>query len=556
MKQKLPVNFIMALHAHLPYVRHPEHEVFLEENWLFEAITETYIPLLDVFERLCSDGIPCPVTLSLSPPLIEMLNDDLLRNRYARYLKQRLELAENEVRRTNRKPEFHETALMYRDRFLKFKHLYEDRYAGDLVGAFAALQEQSEIEIITTTATHGFLPHLSEHEESVQAQLGIAAEHYLHTFGRPPSGLWLPECGYYTGLDRLIREAGFNYFFLEAHGVIFAKPTPNYGHYNAITTPSGTAVLGRDPFSANQVWSSHNGYPGDFDYRDFYRDIGFDLPLDTIGPYIHPDGIRINTGLKYYRITGTSEVKNKKIYQRTNAISKAKLHAEHFVDHVLSGRGITNFKFYNRTAQPVITCAYDAELFGHWWFEGPEWLEFVYRKLATDGKNLQPVTAGAYLQQHGGSQVQTTPAPSSWGQGGYGAMWLDQTNDWIHPLIHDAAEKMVELATNYSNADGTLRNALNQAARELLLAQSSDWPFLIRQNTASTYSERRIRCHIKNFHKLAVAVQSGRVSELKLASQTDRNKKNKKSKNNWNNVFRQIDLLRFFLKADRRKDIF
>lgn len=536
----------MALHAHLPYVRHPEHEVFLEENWLFEAITETYIPLLDVFDRLCSEGIPCPVTLSLSPTLIEMLNDDLLQNRYARYLEQRLELAKNEVLRTRRNPDFHGTALMYLDRFLKIKHLYEDRYVRDLVGAFAALQKQGEIEIVTTTATHGFLPHLSEHKESVRAQLGIAAEHYLHTFGRPPSGLWLPECGYYTGLDRLVREAGFDYFFLEAHGVIFGRPTPNCGHYNAITTPDGIAAFGRDPFSAKQVWSSYNGYPGDFDYRDFYRDIGFDLPLDTIGPYIHPDGIRIHTGLKYYLITGSSGSKSKKPYRRADAISKAKLHAEHFVDHVLGGRCIASS--YSSTTPPVITSAYDAELFGHWWFEGPEWLEFLYRRLAVANVDLVPVTAGAYLQQHGNSLVQVEPAPSSWGEGGYGAMWLNQTNDWIHPLLHDAAGEMAMLANKYRNVGGKkLKNSLNQAARELLLAQSSDWPFLIRQDTAADYSKLRIRGHIDRFHSLAAAVRSGRVSELELSGQQNRN--------NWNKLFKQMDLLRFFLPVDRRRDI-
>ncbi len=538
----------MVLHAHLPYVRHPEHEVFLEENWLFEAITETYIPLLDVFDRLCSDGIPCPVTLSLSPPLIEMLNDDLLRNRYVRYLEQRLELAGNEVRRTRRNPDFHDAALMYLDRFLKIKRLYEDSYARDLVGAFAALQEQGAIEVITTTATHGFLPHLSEHEESVRAQLGIAAEHYLHTFGRPPSGLWLPECGYYTGLDRLVRKAGFDYFFLEAHGVIFGRPTPHCGHYNAINTTAGIAAFGRDPFSANQVWSSYDGYPGDFDYRDFYRDIGFDLPLDTIGPYIHPDGIRIHTGLKYYRITGSSGVKIKKPYRRADAISKAKLHAEHFVDHVLGGRCIADS--YSSTAPPVITSAYDAELFGHWWFEGPEWLEFVYRKLAADGaEDLQPITAGAYLQEYGSSLIEVLPAPSSWGEGGYGAIWLDQSNDWIHPLLHDAADEMAALANKYRNVSGKLQNSLNQAARELLLAQSSDWPFLISRNTAAAYSKLRIRGHIERFNRLAAAVRSGRVSELERSDQQGRNK------NNWNNLFRRIDCRRFFLSADRRRDI-
>ena len=545
----------MVLHAHLPYVKHPEHEFFIEENWFFEAITETYIPLLDVFDRLFSDGIASPVTFSLSPPLIEMMNDNLLQSRYVRYLEQRIELARSEVKRTRSNAEFHDTALMYLDRFLKIKHLYENRYAGDLVGAFADLQNQGRIEIITTAATHGFLPHLSEHENSVQAQLAIAAEHYLQTFGRPPSGLWLPECGYYTGLDHLVRKAGFDYFFLDAHGVIFGKPTPHCGHYNAITTHAGTAAFGRDPFSANQVWSSHNGYPGDFDYRDFHRDIGFELPLETVRSYIHPDGIRTQTGLKYYRITEDSGKGIKKPYQRITAVSKAKLHAEHFVNHVLKDRCVLSCS--SNTAPPVITSAYDAELFGHWWFEGPQWLEFVYRKLASDSGNLRPVTAGAYLQQYGDNLLKLLPAPSSWGEGGYGAMWLDHSNHWIHPLLQDAAVRMTELANKHPNATGKVRNILNQAARELLLAQSSDWPFLIRQNTAAAYSKRRILEHIKRFNRLLSALKSGRKPALKPSNAYERagsGQTSKKSNNNWNDIFKQMDLFRFFLTAGHQKD--
>src|SRR3989338_8418812 len=317
----------LVLHAHLPFVRHPEHEYFLEESWLYEAITETYIPLIHVFEGLERDRVPFRITMTLTPTLISMLQDGLLQDRYVRHLDKLIELANKEVERTRFQLAFHDTALFYYWQFAEAKKTF-DRYQRNLVHAFKGFQERGSLEIITCGATHGFLP-LQRTRSTVRAQVLTAAKQYEQVFGRKPLGIWLPECGYFPGVDNILKEAGIRYFFTDTHGILHASPRPKYGVFAPLYCPSGVAAFGRDVESSKQVWSAVEGYPGDYEYREFYRDIGFDLDFHYIKPYIHPDGIRINTGMKYWRITGDSEYKE--AYQPEWAREKAAIHAGNFL---------------------------------------------------------------------------------------------------------------------------------------------------------------------------------------------------------------------------------
>src|ERR1700761_1179901 len=144
----------IILHAHLPFVRHPEHEKFLEESWLFEAITETYLPLVQVLESWRRDGIQAPLTLSLSPTLCTMLLDPLLRSRYERHLNGLIDLAEKEIHRTHWDRAFRELAWMYHHKFCLARETWRF-YDGDLINAFKQFQDAGRIEIITTAVTHG-----------------------------------------------------------------------------------------------------------------------------------------------------------------------------------------------------------------------------------------------------------------------------------------------------------------------------------------------------------------------------------------------------------------
>src|SRR3954468_10127461 len=125
----------LVLHAHLPFVRHPEHERFLEENWLYEAITETYVPLLQMIEKWQQEGVRAPITLTLTPPLCSMLGDRLLQERYSRRLEELIDLAGREVHRTHFDKTLNALASFYYQRFQSIQKYYQ-ACKGDLIGAF------------------------------------------------------------------------------------------------------------------------------------------------------------------------------------------------------------------------------------------------------------------------------------------------------------------------------------------------------------------------------------------------------------------------------------
>ena len=492
-------SLVLLLHAHLPFVRHPEHDYCIEENWLFEAIIETYIPLLVMLERLANDGISPKLAFSISPTLVEMLNDELLRYRFKRHLENLALLSEAEVKRTE-KSSFGPIAALYNKHYKTVMNLYNGRYKCNLVYAFRQLQDEGHIEIVATAATHAFLPAFHQYLHVVRDQVDIGISSYIKNFGRAPTGFWLPECGYFRGLDFILREAGIRYFFLESHGILLGKPRPPYGIYKPVSSPAGLMVYGRDVRSARQVWSATEGYPGDPYYRDFYRDIGFDLPSAYIDQFLHNGDLKLFTGMKYYRITGATE--SKLPYERAWSIRRAIEHANHFLEKSeglsaqLSGLGFS----------PVILAAFDAELFGHWWFEGIDWLDIMIRKLFNSGRIGLTTPAECSAVYSADDSVDLHP--SSWGEGGYNAQWIGEKCHYIYRHLHNMAERMVLLKQKgqsmYCRRSGlTMKRIINQAIKEMLLADSSDWPFLMEKDRSAQYAEKRVNCHIANFHRLA-----------------------------------------------------
>ncbi len=516
---------LLLLHAHLPFVRHPENEHCLEERWLYEAITETYIPLVQMLTKLVEDGIDFRLTLSLSPTLITMLKDDLLITRYRKHLEKLIELAEKELARTRNMPEFNYVAQMYERRFTNAYRFLFHRYKGNLLRAFQELLASGKLELITTCATHGYLPLIGIQKEQVRAQVAVGIQVFRETFGCNPRGLWLPECGYKPGDDLVLREYGIRYFFTDTHGVMYASRRPRYGVYAPILCPSsGVAAFGRDVESSKQVWSAKEGYPGDPDYREFYRDIGYDLDFDYIKDYIHPEGIRLDTGIKYYRITGKGE--HKEPYQPEWAQKKAAIHAGNFMFN--RERQIEYLaEIFDR--KPIVVAPYDAELFGHWWFEGPDFLNYLLRKIPSDQQVFRTTTASDYLEEYPLNQA-AVPNACSWGHKGYNEVWLEKSNEWIYRHLHKAGERMVELANRHHQPEDATRRMLNQAARELLLAQSSDWAFIMKSGTIVEYAVRRTKEHINNFTRLYYLLQEGRCDDEWLQELEARN-----------NIFPNID---------------
>ena len=359
-------------------MRDPEEENGLAEAWFYEAVTETYLPLLSVAEGWLRDRLPARLTVSLSPPLLEMLRDDLLVTRYVDRMHALLELADSEVRRTKDDERFRFTAEMNRARLIDALDQFENRYSRDLLAAFATLQDRGVLEVVTSCATHAFLPGFEA--SYARAQIRLGARCYEAHLGRRSAGMWLPECGFVPGIDRLLADEGINYFFVDSHALEFADPPPVFGTYAPIVCPSGVFAFARDSESSAQVWSADGGYPSDPRYREFYRDIGHDLNGPSIAPFVLPDGARRNVGLKYHRVTGRNvPLHEKQPYHRGWALEAANEHAGHFV-HARAAR-IEQVRTQTGRA-PVIAAPYDAELFGHWWFEGPEFLDLVVRNSA------------------------------------------------------------------------------------------------------------------------------------------------------------------------------
>jgi 1,4-alpha-glucan branching enzyme len=440
-----------------------------------------------------------------------MFADPLLRERYVRRLGSLIELAERDVTRLREDPRFGPLAVHYRDRFRQALDQFERRYGRDVTSAFRAAEDAGVVRLITCAATHGFLPLMDLREPSWRAQIGTAVREFERHVGHKPDGMWLPECGYAPGVERVLAEFGVRWFGVDAHGILHACPRPKPGPYAPFRTGAGVVALGRDVESSRQVWSSTEGYPGDAWYREYYRDQGFDLPMEDVGRYLPSGGARTHLGLKYYRITDRRQV-HREPYEPGRARERIESHARHFVQERVTQAG----SIAERIGQPAILFApYDAELFGHWWYEGPDWLDRVLDLLAESGSiravdareaiDSSPRAASGHLHM------------SSWGEGGYARVWVDPGNDWMYRHLNRAAERMQAHARAGDRGDPLRGRALRQAGRELLLAQSSDWAFIIRTGTLVPYAIRRAEGHLNRFSRLDRALTENRYDAPELS---------------------------------------
>lgn len=503
----------IVLHAHLPFIRHPEGERFYEESWLYEAVAETYVPLLRMMDNLWTDGIDFRLTMGVTPPLAEMLADPLLMERFEERLEKLQHIAGTQADRWSGTDM--ESAAQWMVRELEDIDDVIGRWGGSILRGFETMQARGRLELITCAATHGYLPLMAT-DEGRRAQVEIALDTHERHFGSRPRGIWMPECAYAPGLDALLADCGLQYTFMEKHGVLNGLPSPRYGTARPIVTPAGLACFPRDPECSNQVWSADSGYPGDPEYREFYRDLGWEAEWSLVKDLMGADQ-RVPIGLKYHRITGRgSDFKAPWVPSRADA--RASAHAENFLhnrqnqlSHLASIMDL----------EPVVVAPFDAELFGHWWAEGPWFLEYFFRKTACDQDQIRLSTPGEVLDRDPILEV-IEPSQSSWGDKGYYEVWLQSINAWVYPHLHRAEERMVELCDRFPEASGLQKRMLDQAGRELLLAQSSDWAFLISTRTAGEYPATRTASHLKRFMALYQQLVDEAPDEVFLAECEER----------------------------------
>ncbi len=424
----------------------------------------------------------------------------------------------------------HYLAMFYQEWYENILDSFLNRYDRDIIGAFKVLQDEGFVEIITCAATHGYLP-LLDRDSSVYGQLATAVSSYVKHFGRKPRAIWLPECayrpGYYAtdenghnylkpGLEDFLAEQGIHLFFSETHtiegGVPVGKAAGDtiIGPYSFVNrkyvipaaeefpktsattfqpywvVKPGVAVMGRNNRTGMQVWSSSFGYPGEKDYREFHsKDSG--------------------SGLQYWRITGPKvELGDKEFYHPEWTPYRVQEHSDHFVGLVEEQIS----QYYEANGRPgIICCNYDTELFGHWWFEGVDWIKEVLRKL-TASPTVEITSASDWLEKHPPEVTMAIPE-SSWGQQGTHFVWLNDENEWIWKPIGAAERRMEGLAASFgSNNNPDIKFVLQQAARELLLLESSDWPFLITTGQAKEYAIERFEQHTERFNTLADGLEA------------------------------------------------
>ncbi|NJE06504.1 DUF1957 domain-containing protein [Thermococcus sp. M36] len=492
--------FTFVLHTHLPYVRKHGKWPFGEE-WLYEAMSETYLPLLMEFERLAAAGVRFQLVMNITPVLAEQLVDEYIKSEFEKYLKRKIAKTEEDLLSGKYDEEAVRASLDH------FRSVYDYWRAinGDIIGKFREFQDRGYIEIITSAATHGYLPLLGR-DEAIRAQIANGIATYEKHFGKRPRGIWLPECAYRpsgdwelpggkkirrTGIEKFLEEFGIEYFFVESRLVDEGPVTKEYGGIDVYVGEKSTlrpywirgskvAVFARNRETGHQVWSARHGYPGDFWYREFHRKA--------------PE-----SGGQYWRITGKDvELGDKEFYDPDKAMERVEEHARHFVSLVEK----LLWEFEERTGEKgIIVSPYDTELFGHWWFEGIKWLGRVLELMSLRG--IETTTLSRFLEGYSGERHEIELPEGSWGANSDHSTWWNEETEWMWGHVYRAEDRMVAIASRYYGRDALADRAIEQLARELLILEASDWGFLITTGQAKEYGKRRILVHSRDFHRLA-----------------------------------------------------
>jgi 1,4-alpha-glucan branching enzyme len=496
MAEPSKARVILALHAHLPYVRIPDKKFPLQELWLYQALTESYIPLILCFRELIKDKVDFNITLSISPTLLSMLSDDYFKSKYQDYLRTLLDLLRKKSSNSEDGQKHSMVGLLNKIQTISNYYIEIKR---DIITELKTLSQSGKVNLITTSATHSLLPLFRFSDNLIRSQIEIGQRVFEDNFGFIPDGFWLPEMGYYTNLDKILNEYNIKYTFLDAHSVYLGAGRPSYGNFYPSITNSGIKILPRDLPLSKTIWSATKGYPGDYRYREFHFDYTYSLSDSEL---IEFQIDRIPFGLKIYRITGND--KPKEFYNHDDAMEIVSAHSEDFINKIIE-RALVIKQHIKRTL--VFTLPFDAELFGHWWYEGPEFLKQVIKKISAS-KDIELISPRDIQDENLDLVI---PAECSWGREGYFKSWTNPECSWIYPeLAHLNVRYQNIIANNNSEASV-------QAMKELLLASASDWTFLICNDTSRDYGKLRLTDHINTARKIIDEIESGNVDNSFLS---------------------------------------
>lgn len=482
MTPKVPGLFTLVLHTHLPWLAHHGRWPVGEE-WLYQSWAASYLPLLRVLRTLASEDRRSLVSLGLTPVVAAQLDDpyclDGMHHWLANWKLRAVEattLRGQEALRTFGIRETAEAEQAIQEFDSQWRH-----------GASPLLREligTGTVELLGGPLAHPFQPLLAPRLRDFALSEGLAdaQQRFAHT----PTGIWAPECAYAPGMERGYAAAGVGHFMVDG---------PSLHGDTALGRPVGDSnvvAFGRDLQVSYRVWSPKSGYPGHAAYRDFHT-------------YDH------TTGLKPARVTGRNVPSDEKApYDAGRADAAVDSHVADFVD-IVRHRLIAESERLGRPAHVV--AAFDTELFGHWWHEGPIWLERVLRALPEAGVQigtLSDATATGYT----GNAVELPP--SSWGSGKDWQVWNgEQVADLVqlNNEVVDTALATIDKALEQAAAPGAPAPrdfVADQILRETLLTVSSDWPFMVSKDSAADYARYRAHLHAHATREIAGALDSGR----------------------------------------------
>jgi 1,4-alpha-glucan branching enzyme len=492
----------LVLEAHLPFVREFKKDDDLslsgEESRFFEYVNETLLPLLEVLHRLEADHIPFRLALAISPVLIHLLTDEHLQRKYLSYIDKQIEFGSQEIERTAGNNDLNKMAKHYYNTIIDRRVAYTERYEKDLLKAFDFFRRKGKLEILASCATHAFLPFISRNSESLQAQMEIPISSYRRHFAGVPQGFWLPELGWSSALEQYLRAYNFSYTIVDSHGLLFADPQPDKGTFFPVKTHNGTCALARDLYATREIEKA----AADEIYRNNDRDAGYELPPKTVSAFLSAEGERHRTGYKYWSHHNGN-------YDSKKAYGKVAEYAKTFIHNTVAR--LEEASKYMEEA-PLSIYANNASFFGNLWHEGFKFIDTLFR-IAHEYDDLKFVCPSEYIFKQDFSNIQVvSPEFSSSGVNGYAETWLDVSNDWIYRHLTRSMERMTELAERFPDDTGLKERALNQAAREILLAQSSDWSTLLFRQDSTEYAGQQAENALRNFTTIYEALGSNYIS--------------------------------------------